>query len=87
MALDAIALQKAVHSAGHTWIVRTPPATEHHGLGRLPSDPQKVQEAVNIAHLMLQARIRLVPPAPSGAAPALVCARRTQRLQFRLPPR
>ena len=70
MALDAIALQKAVHSAGHTWIVRTPPATEHHGLGRLPSDPQKVQEAVNIAHLMLQARIRLVPPAPGGAAPA-----------------
>ena len=24
MALDAIALQKAVHSAGHTWIVRHP---------------------------------------------------------------
>ena len=57
------ALQKAVHDAGCTWIVRTPPATEHHGLGLLPSDPKKVKAATDTAHLMLQARIRLVPPA------------------------
>ncbi len=69
MALDPAVLQKAIHDAGHTWTVRTPPATEHHGLGRLPADPQKRQEALDLGHRMLQARVRLVPPARAGAAP------------------
>jgi hypothetical protein len=69
MALETTGLQKTVHDAGLTWIVRTPPATEHHGLGRLPSDPQRVQEAIKIAHLMLQARVRVVPPGAVEAAP------------------
>lgn len=63
MTLDPIALQKAIHAAGHTWLVRTPPPTERHGLGLLPSDPRKVQEAVKMAHTMLEARVRLAPPA------------------------
>jgi len=70
MALETLALEKAVRDAGHTWIVRSPPPTEHHGLGLLPSDPQRVQEAAKIAHAMLQARIRLVPPAHPQGAPA-----------------
>lgn len=65
MALDATSLQKAIHDAGHSWIVRTPPATEHHGLGLLPADPQKVQDAVKVAQQILQSRVRLTPPAPS----------------------
>jgi Papain family cysteine protease/FG-GAP-like repeat/FG-GAP repeat len=69
MALETTGLQKTVHDAGLTWIVRTPPATEHHGLGRLPSDPQRVQEAIKIAHLMLQARVRVLPPGAVEAAP------------------
>ncbi len=61
MALDSIALQQAIRNAGHTWIARTPPASEKHGLGLLPSDPQKQQEAIAIAHVMLQARLRIFP--------------------------
>jgi hypothetical protein len=62
MALHAAVLQQAIHNAGHTWIARTPPATEHHGLGRLAPDPQKVAAAAAKADLMLKARIHLVPP-------------------------
>jgi Papain family cysteine protease/FG-GAP-like repeat len=71
MILDVVSLQKAIHDAGLTWIARMPPATERHGLGRLLPNPQQVKEATDIAHLMLQARVRLVPPGPSEAAPAL----------------
>jgi hypothetical protein len=68
MALEASVLQQAIHSAGFTWIVRTPPPTEYHGLGRFPPDPQKVAAAAAMAHLILQARIQLVPPGPPEAA-------------------
>jgi hypothetical protein len=62
-------LQKLIHAAGRTWIARTPPPTERHGLGRLPADPQKIQDGMATALLMLEARIGLVPPAPHPQAP------------------
>jgi hypothetical protein len=71
MALDAAALQQAIHHAGHTWIARTPPPTEHHGLGRLAPDPQKVAAAAAIADQMLKARIHLVPPSPAEVESAV----------------
>ena len=71
MPLDPIALQKAIHDAGHNWLVRTPPETERHGLGLLPSDPQKIQAAIATARVMLEARIRLLPLAPIHEAPGL----------------
>jgi hypothetical protein len=71
LALDPITLQKAIHDAGHNWLVRTPPATERHGLGLLPSDPQKIQAAIATARLMLEARIRLFPLASIHEAPGL----------------
>ena len=57
--LDAKTLQKAVHDAGLTWTVRAPPVTERHALGRLPADPQRVQQAVAVAHELLQSRLRI----------------------------
>jgi hypothetical protein len=71
LALDPITLQKAIHDAGHNWLVRTPPATEFHGLGLLPSDPLKVQAAIATARVMLEARIRLFPLASIQEAPGL----------------
>jgi hypothetical protein len=62
VALDPTTLQKAIRDAGHTWHVRIQPPGERHGLGRLPADPQKKQVAINIAHQILSARIRVVPP-------------------------
>jgi Papain family cysteine protease/FG-GAP-like repeat/FG-GAP repeat len=70
MALNENVLRNAIIAAGLTWIVRTPPPTEYHGLGRLPSDPQKVQTAVDLAHLMLSARVRVLPQVQAPAADA-----------------
>ena len=72
MALDPITLQKAIHDAGHNWLVRTPPATERHGLGLLPSDPQKIQAAIATARVMLEARVRLFPLASIHEAPGQI---------------
>jgi hypothetical protein len=69
--LDPIALQKAIHDAGHNWLVRTPPETERHGLGLLPSEPRKIQAAIATARVMLEARIRLLPLASIHEAPGL----------------
>ena len=62
MVLDTVQLQKQIEALGHTWLVRTPPSTEHHGLGRLPSVPEKVQEALRVGQAMLASRVRLTPP-------------------------
>jgi hypothetical protein len=71
MALDETLLRNAILSAGHTWQVRTPPATEHHGLGLLPSSPQRVKDALDVGHLMLGARVHLSPGADlAGTATA-----------------
>ena len=67
MAIEVNVLQKAIHDAGLTWIVRTPPPTERHGLGRLAPDPKKVEAAEAIANVMLRARIQLAPPSPGEA--------------------
>jgi Papain family cysteine protease/FG-GAP-like repeat len=67
MAIEVNVLQKAIHDAGLTWIVRTPPPTERHGLGRLAPDRKKVEAAAAIANVMLRARIQLAPPSPGEA--------------------
>jgi hypothetical protein len=59
--LDARTLQQAIHDAGFTWIVRTPPAAELHGLGRLPPDPRQVESALSVARSLLQSRLQLAP--------------------------
>jgi hypothetical protein len=61
--LDPVKLRQAIKKAGATWRVRKVPANEQHGLGMLPDPPKRLKEAVATAHLMLQARIRLTPPA------------------------
>jgi papain like protease/VCBS repeat protein len=71
LALDPTTLQKAIHDAGHNWLIRTPPPTEFHGLGLLPSDPQKIQAAIATARVMLEARIRLFPLASIQEAQGL----------------
>jgi len=56
MGLDTVQLQREIDARGHTWMVRTPPQTEHHGLGRLPTDPAKTQHALQVAEAMLASR-------------------------------
>ena len=71
--LDPKALQEAIHAAGLTWTVRTPPVTELHGLGRLAPDPQDVQRAIAKADDLLESSLRTgvlaLSPSHSVAAP------------------
>ena len=71
--LDPKALQEAIHAAGLTWTVRTPPVTELHGLGRLAPDPQDVQRAIAKADDLLESSLRTgvlaLSPLHSVAAP------------------
>ena len=61
MPVDTVQLRREIEARGHTWLVRAPPPTEHHALGRLPGDPAKTQQAVRVAETMLASRVRLKP--------------------------
>lgn len=68
MPIDLTILQKAIRDGGHKWMARVPPATERHGLGRLPVDGAKKELAINVARQFLMARVRIAPLAPAERA-------------------